>query len=97
MNRPTEGRRFTIPTLVKYILVVIKIAVEEIVANWSDIEAKVKNGESFEILNRGQMAAHLVPATPRKVLVWPDHLREGVSNTSTSGSEFVEELRGNRF
>ena len=48
------------------------ITVKDLKANWAQIEAQVKAGETFEVLNRGKVAAHVVPATPRQVLQWPD-------------------------
>ena len=37
------------------------------------IESEVRAGESFEVLNRGRVAAHVVPPQPRPALQWPDH------------------------
>ena len=33
-------------------------------AHWAQIESQVKAGETFEVLNRGKVAAPIVPATP---------------------------------
>jgi antitoxin (DNA-binding transcriptional repressor) of toxin-antitoxin stability system len=49
------------------------ITVKEMKAHWAQIEPQVKAGETFEVPNRGKAAAHIVPATPRQVLKWPDH------------------------
>lgn len=65
------------------------ITVKELKANWAQIEAQVKAGESFEVLNRGKVAAHVVPAVPRKVLRWPDHLATAHKNTGRKGSDIV--------
>lgn len=70
------------------------ITVKDLKAHWSQIEAQVKAGESFEVLNRGKVAAHIVPATPRQVLEWPDHLATAHPNTGRKGSDIVREHRG---
>ena len=69
------------------------ITVKELKANWAQIEAQVKAGETFEVLNRGRVAAHVVPATPRKVLRWPDHLSTAHKNMGRKGSDIVLEQR----
>lgn len=69
------------------------ITVKDLKAHWAQIEAQVKAGESFEVLNRGKVAAHVVPATPRQVLQWPDHLATAHTNTGRKGSDIV---RGHR-
>ena len=56
------------------------ITVKDLKANWAQIEAQVKAGETFEVLNRGKVAAHVVPPKPRQVLRWPDHLATSLIN-----------------
>jgi antitoxin (DNA-binding transcriptional repressor) of toxin-antitoxin stability system len=53
--------------------------------------AQVKAGESFEVLNRGKVAAHIVPPTPRQVLRWPDYLATAHKNTGRKGSDIIRE------
>jgi antitoxin (DNA-binding transcriptional repressor) of toxin-antitoxin stability system len=72
------------------------ISVKELKANWAQIEAQVKAGETFEVLNRGKVAAHVVPATPRHVLRWPDHLATAYKNTGRKGAEIVRDQRDGR-
>jgi len=72
------------------------ITVKDLKANWAQIEAQVKAGETFEVLNRGKVAAHVVPATPRQVLRWPDHLASAHRNAGRSGSDIVREHREGR-
>lgn len=72
------------------------ITVKELKANWAQIEAQVKAGETFEVLNRGKVAAHVVPARPRKVLRWPDHLATAHKNTGRKGSDIVRAQREGR-
>jgi antitoxin (DNA-binding transcriptional repressor) of toxin-antitoxin stability system len=69
------------------------ITVKDLKANWAQIEAQVKAGESFEVLNRGKVAAHVVPPTPRHVLKWPDHMATAHENTGTKGSDIIREHR----
>lgn len=65
------------------------ISVREMKAHWTKIEEQVKQGEVFEVLNRGKPAARIVPATQRKVLQWEDHLATAVRCSGKSGSETV--------
>jgi antitoxin (DNA-binding transcriptional repressor) of toxin-antitoxin stability system len=69
------------------------ITVKDLKANWSQIEAQVKAGETFEVLNRGKVAAHVVPATPREVLKWPDHLSTASNSSGRKGSDIVRDHR----
>lgn len=70
-----------------------RITVKELKANWAAIEAQVKAGETFEVLNRGKVAAHVVPPTPRPVLRWPDHVATAHENSGRKGSDIVKEHR----
>ena len=72
------------------------ITVKELKAHWSKIEEQVKAGETFEVLNRGKVAAQIIPATPRQVLSWPDHVSTAYKNTGRKGSDIVREHRGAR-
>ena len=72
------------------------ITVKELKAHWSKIEAQVKAGETFEVLNRGKVAARIIPARPRPVLSWPNHLSTAHKNTGKKGSDIVREQRGTR-
>ena len=72
------------------------VTVKELKANWAQIEAQVKAGETFEVLNRGKVAAHIVPPTPRHVLRWPDHLATAYKNEGRKGSDIVREHRDRR-
>ncbi len=72
------------------------VTVKEMKANWAQIEAQVKAGETFEVLNRGRVAAHIVPATPRKVLRWPDHMATAHENIGRKGSDIIHEQREGR-
>lgn len=72
------------------------ITVKELKAHWAQIEAQVREGETFEVLNRGRVAARIVPATPRPVLRWPDHLATAHPNVGRKGSDIVREQREGR-
>jgi antitoxin (DNA-binding transcriptional repressor) of toxin-antitoxin stability system len=63
------------------------IAVKDLKAHWAQIEAQVKAGETFEVLNRGKVAAHVVPPAPRPVLGWPDHPATAHGNPGRKGAE----------
>jgi antitoxin (DNA-binding transcriptional repressor) of toxin-antitoxin stability system len=70
------------------------ITVKDLKAHWAQIEAQVREGETFEVLNRGKVAARVVPATPRPVLQWPDHLATAHRTTGRKGADIVLEHRG---
>jgi antitoxin (DNA-binding transcriptional repressor) of toxin-antitoxin stability system len=65
------------------------ISVREMKAHWAEVEAQVQAGETFEVLNRGKPTVHLVPARPRRVLTWDDHLATAVPGTGRSAEETV--------
>jgi antitoxin (DNA-binding transcriptional repressor) of toxin-antitoxin stability system len=61
------------------------ITVKELKAYWAKIETEVRAGETFEVLNRGRVAAHLVPPRPRPVLQWPEHLATAIPKPRHEG------------
>lgn len=69
------------------------ITIHYLKAHWAKIEAEVEAGEAFEVLNRGKVTAHIVPATPRQVLQWPDHLATAYESASRKGSDIVRKHR----
>jgi prevent-host-death family protein len=50
------------------------ISVREMKAHCSEVESQVRNGETFEVVNRGKPTVRILPAKPRDVLKWEDHL-----------------------
>ena len=72
------------------------ITVKELKAHWATIESQVRAGETFEVLNRGRVAAHIVPPRPRPVLAWPDHLATALRNDGTKGWDIVASQRSGR-
>ena len=73
------------------------ITVREMKAQWAVVEAQVKDGETFEVLNRGKPAALIVPATPRKILKWEDHLASAIPSGGRPAEEVVREDRSQRW
>ena len=55
----------------------------------AEIECQVDLGEAFEVLNRGKPSVGIIPAAPRKVLKWDDHLQTGLNAPGKTGSETV--------
>lgn len=72
------------------------ITVKEMKAHWATIESEIRAGETFEVLNGGRVAAHIVPPRPRPVFAWPDHLATALRNDSTKGSDIVASQRHER-
>jgi antitoxin (DNA-binding transcriptional repressor) of toxin-antitoxin stability system len=66
-------------------------------ANWSEIERQVSRGEIFEILNRGRPSVRIIPAVPRKVLKWDNHLETALRAGGRTGAEAVNASREGRW
>lgn len=73
------------------------VSVREMKANWAEIERQVALGETFEVLNRGKPSVRIVPAIPRKVLKWDDHLATALVSTGRSGAATVALDREGRW
>ena len=72
------------------------VSVREMKAHWPTIEATVLNGEVVEVTNRGKSTVRLEPATPKKVVIWDDHLSTALQCKGKSGSQVILEDRGSR-
>ncbi len=73
------------------------ITVREMKAHWSEVETQVRNGETFEVINRGRPTVHIVPAAPRRILVWDDHLATAIPAAGHSAEETVAADRETRW
>lgn len=73
------------------------VSVREMKANWAEIERQVAAGETFEVLNRGKPSVRIVPAVPRKILKWDDHLATALQAPGKTGVETVNVDRGGRW
>ena len=73
------------------------ITVREMKAHWAVVEAQVRDGETFEVLNRGKPTARIVPANPAGVLQWDDHLSTAAEGRGLLSEALVAEDREGRF
>ena len=75
------------------------ISVREMKAHWALVEAQVRAGETFEVVNRGRPTARIIPATPRPVLKWDDHLATALPSPpgSRSAQELINQDRDGRW
>ena len=73
------------------------ISVREMKAHWTEVEAQVRNGETFEVVNRGKPTVRIIPAEPRRVLVWDDHLATAIPGSGRSAEETVAADREGRW
>lgn len=73
------------------------ITVREMKAHWSEVETQVRNGETFEVINRGRPTVRIVSATPRRILVWDDHLATAIPASGRSAEETVATDREGRW
>jgi prevent-host-death family protein len=73
------------------------ISVREMKAHWSEIENQVRNGETFEVVNRGRPTVRIVPAEPRRILVWDNHLETAITGAGRSAEETLSADREGRW
>lgn len=73
------------------------ISVRDLKAHWAEVERQVHNGETFEVLNRGKPTVCIVPAHPRKILKWDDHLATSIPASGRSAEETVKADREGRW
>jgi len=72
------------------------ITVREMKAHWAAVESQVRDGETFEVLNRGKPTVRIVPAKPAAVLEWEDHLLTAAPGSGILSQDLVAEDRGGR-
>jgi prevent-host-death family protein len=73
------------------------ISVREMKARWSEVEAQVRDGETFEVINRGRPTVRIVPAAPRRIPVWEDHLATAIPASGRSAEETIAVDREGRW
>jgi prevent-host-death family protein len=73
------------------------ISVREMKAHWSEVESQVSAGETFEVINRGRPTVYIVPARPRPILKWEDHLSTALTAKGRSAEETVDADRDGRW
>jgi prevent-host-death family protein len=73
------------------------ITVREMKAHWSEVESQVRAGETFEVVNRGRPTVRIIPAEPRRILKWDDHLATALSSSGRSTEETVAADRDGRW
>lgn len=73
------------------------ISVREMKARWAEVEAQVRDGETFEVINRGRPTVRIVPAEPRRILAWENHLDTAIPAAGRSAEETVATDREDRW
>jgi prevent-host-death family protein len=73
------------------------ISVREMKAHWSEIEAQVSHGETFEVVNRGRPTVRIIPAKPRQILVWDNHMDTAIPANGKSAQETISADREGRW
>ncbi len=66
-------------------------------AHWAEVERQVHDGEVFEVLNRGKPTVRIVPAGPRRIVKWDDHLATAIVATGKTGEKTVMADREGRW
>lgn len=79
------------------IAIMKSITVREMKAHWSAVESQVRDGETFEVLNRGRPTVRIVPAKLASVLEWEDHLATAAPGEGSLSEELVAEDREGRY
>ena len=73
------------------------ITVREMKAHWAEVESQVRDGESFEVINRGRPTVHIISAKPRKILKWDGHLATAAPSKGRTAEETVRADRDGRW
>ncbi len=73
------------------------ISVREMKAHWSEVEAQVRDGETFEVINRGRPTVRIIPAAARRILAWEDHLITAIPASGRSAEETIAGDREGRW
>lgn len=73
------------------------ITVREMKARWSEVEAQVREGETFEVINRGRPTVRIIPAEPRRILAWEDHLATAIPGSGRTAEETIAADREGRW
>jgi len=66
-------------------------------AHWASVEQQVRDGEVFEVLNRGKPTVRIIPARPRRLVKWESHLDTAVTGSGRSAEETVSADREGRW
>lgn len=73
------------------------MSVREMKAQWSEVEARVRAGETIEVLNRGKPSVRIIPAAPAKITKWDDHLATAIPGGGRTAEETVAADREGRW
>ena len=73
------------------------ITVREMKAHWAEVEAQIRDGETFEVINRGKPTVRLLPAKPRAILKWDDHLATAAKGRGRTAEEVIRYDRDGRW
>jgi antitoxin (DNA-binding transcriptional repressor) of toxin-antitoxin stability system len=82
---------------IPYSILMKTTTVREMKAHWAAIEAQVQMGETFEVINRGRPTVHIIPARPRRIVKWDDHLATAVPGRGRSAERTVRADRDGRW
>ena len=73
------------------------ISVREMKAHWAEVESLVQSGEIIEVQNRGRPSVQIVPARPRRLIKWDDHLSTAIPGRGRSAEDTVAADREGRW
>ncbi|MFP4166584.1 MAG: type II toxin-antitoxin system Phd/YefM family antitoxin [Opitutales bacterium] len=90
-------RKFDNLRIIRFYNYMKTISVRTMKAKWAEIEAQVREGESFEVVNRGRPTARIVPAAARRIVSWDNHLETAAQGKGRSAEETVRADRDGRW
>ena len=66
-------------------------------AHRAEVESQVQNGEVFEVVNRGKPTVRILPAKPREIFKWDDHLQTAATGKGRPAEKVIREDRDGRL
>lgn len=63
----------------------------------SETEAEAREGETFEVINRGRPTVRIIPGAPRPILEWEDHLATAIPAAGRTAEETIAADREGRW
>ena len=73
------------------------VTVNELPAQWVEIEHQIRDGETFLVLNHGLPAARILPPEPQQVFLWDDHPATAAQGRNRTSRATVRHDRDGRW
>lgn len=73
------------------------VAVREMKPRCSETKAEVRKGETIEVVHRSRPTVRIIPASPRRILAWEDHLGTAIPAAGRTAEETIAADREGRW